>query len=469
MNTKLALLAFLAVAASAARAVPILKTQAESINGGEIKAKVLANSEGVPPPTPKVRHVKVTRNGETRQVKWYEVEDLWRLRAFVGEWKDKKGNVMRLARVKSLVPVVAPNQAASLGISADMDERNAIEQALDAAEQAFTGSDAELQAWRKAWGGADDGRMIAVKDQHYYVSFTFAEAVRPADREKLFKTFEKSVSTMTTGADGAIASMKWWSEENAQYRFLTDLDRARGGKFVKDAMKLMAAMRASYEFYVPSQKKPEKCTVRVFRTLAGYRDYRASSGDESQTSCGLWDPNREELLIAAEDRAQAQRTMRHEAFHQYLYYATGNGHHAMWFNEGHACFFENVRYNPAKNTVKVVDEGSRALRVSKDPALYAGQIRETLQMDRAAFYSGDIKAHYCTAWAIVYFLEKGAYTADEFAPYRTIVPTYLELTGKGLDAQAATAQAWTAVEGRDVAADFLKFWNEKRKAAVNAR
>ena len=468
MNTRLSLCAFL-FAASAASAAPMLKTQAEPIAGGELKAKVLAGSEGVPPPTPQARQYRVTRGGQSREVKRYAVKDLWRLRAFAGEWKDKKGNVMRLARVKSLVPAEIPGAAAFPGMPAGEGEREAVEQALDAAERAFTGSDAELAAWKTAWGDDGRGRIFAAKDRRYYVAFAFAENVRDADREKLLKAFEKSVSTVTSGSGGAIASMRWWEEENAQYRFLTDLDRARGGKFVKDAMKLMAAMRASYEFYVPPQRQPGKCTVRVFRTLAGYRDYRASTGDADQMSCGLWDPSREELLIAAEDRAQAQNTMRHEAFHQYLHYATGNGNHAMWFNEGHACFFENVRYNPAKNTVKVVDEGNRAMWVSKDPAFYASQIRANLKMDRAAFYSGDVNAHYCTAWAIVYFLEKGAYAADEFAPYRAIVPKYLELTGKGVDAQAATAQAWAAVEGRDVAADFLKFWKEKRKAAVNAR
>ena len=457
------------VFAGGAFAAPMLKTQAEIVADGELKAKVLAASEGVPAPTPQAKEYVVTRGGVRSQIKRYAVRDLWRQRAFAGEWRDRKGNVMRLARVKSLVPAEISDAAAVPGMPAGEGGKEAVEQALDAAEKAFTGSDAELAEWKQAWGDDGRGRIFAVKDRRYYVAFAFAENVKPADREKLLKAFEKSVSTVTSGSAGAIASMKWWETENPQYRFLTDLDKAKGGRFVKDAMKLMEAMRRSYEFYVPPQKTLDRCTVRVFRTLAGYRDYRASTGDADQMSCGLWDPSRDELLIAAEDRAQAQDTMRHEAFHQYLHYATGNGFHAMWFNEGHACFFENVRYNPAKNTVKVVDEGSRAMWVAKNPESHAAQIKATLRMDRAAFYSGDVNAHYCTAWAIVYFLEKGAYTAEEFAPYRAIVPKYLELTAKGVDAQAATEQAWSAVEGRDVAADFLKFWKEKRKAAVNAR
>ena len=155
-------------------------------------------------------------------------------------------------------------------------------------------------------------------------------------------------------------------------------------------------------------------------------------------------PSREELLVAAEDREQALKTMRHEAFHQYLFYATGNGNHATWFNEGHACFFENVQYNPAKNTVRVLDSGSRAEWTARDPEKVARMIGRVLEMDRGEFYSGslpEINSRYVAGWAIAYFLEKGAYASDEFAPYRGICAKYLELAGGGADAAEATREA----------------------------
>ena len=445
--------------AGSALAAPQLKTQPEVIADGELKAKVLAGSQGVPPPTPQAKQYVLTRAGERRMVKRYAVGDLWRLRAFAGEWKDRKGNVMRLARVTSLVPELGGDEA----------EKAEIEKALDAAELAFTGGDADLEAWKKAWNGADTGRIFEVKGRRYYVEFQLAESVKPAEVEKLYKAFDRSVSTVTSASAGAVSSMRWWETSNEQYRFLTDLDRSKGGKFVKDTMRLMGAMRKSYEFYVPPTNEVGVCVVRVFRTLAGYREYRASTGDEDTMSCGLWDPSREELLISAESREQALNTMRHEAFHQYLHYATKNGRHALWFNEGHACFFENVKYNPAKDTVKVTDAGSRALRVSRAPERHAQAIREILKMNHEQFYSGDTDLHYCTAWALTYFLEKGAYACDEFAPYRKIIPDYLALTADGVDADTATERAWASVADRDVAADFLKFWREKRKLAANVR
>ena len=416
-------LALAALAASAA-AAPRLNPQAEPVGGGRLKMKVLAGAEGIPPPTPQAKTYIVTRNGVSEERKVYDERELQYVRELLGMWKDKRGNVMRLAR-----PEEFPW--------------------------------GEGVAW-KTTKQLKDGTS-------YYIDFAFAEHVADKDAERLLKDAASSLSAAAGVSRGAVTSMKWWNHTNECYRFMTDLDRAKGAKFINDAMRIMEAMRKSYEFYVPPQKKVGVCTVRVFKTLAGYREYRSSTGEDDKMSCGLWDPSRDELLIAAENRDQAHNTMRHEAFHQYLSYATGVGNHVLWFNEGHACFFENVKYNPAKNTVKVLDTGSRASWVSKNPAKYANAIRSVLRMSRQEFYSGEVNMHYCTAWAIVYFLEKGAYTSEAFAPYRTIVPTYLELTAGGMDPAAASAKAWEAVEGRDVAADFLKFWKEKRKASVNAR
>ena len=266
---------------------------------------------------------------------------------------------------------------------------------------------------------------------------------------------------------------KWWTEENERYRFMTDLSPSKGKAFITRAMRLAEAMRRSYEFYVPPLKPVKLSTVKVFKALSEYREYRAASGDVDSTSIGLWDPNREELLISAEgEREDALSIMRHEAFHQYLFYATGRGDHALWFNEGHACFFESVEYNSAKNTVKVVDKGNRAEWVERDPKRVASAIKSVLKMDRAAYYGGSsdaVNLHYVTGWAIVYFLQNGAYAHERFAPYRKVVPKYLELMAAGCDAREATEQAWALVADRDIEADFLRFWEQYRKLSRNAR
>ena len=444
---------------AAAFAAPQLGTQAEVI-GGELKAKVLAGSRGTPAPTPQGHEYILRRGGETKHVRYFLPRDIWYQRAFVGEWTDKKGNMMRLGRVKSLAP-----SAREIGA-----EKEVLEAQLDELEKTFEPNEATLAEWTELWGKRGVGRHVTAKNgARYYVQFIFREPVKDADAEKMLKAFEKSMSVSMGLGGGGISSTKWWEKKNDEYSFVTDLDKAKGQKFIKDAMRLMEAMRKAYEFYVPAKNEVGVGKVRVFKTLAGYREYRASTGDEDKKSCGLWDPSREELLIAAEDPKQAQSTMRHEAFHQYLHYATGNGHHATWFNEGHATFFENVEYNPSKNTVKVVDKGNRATWVEKSPKKIAGNIRAILKMTQKEFYSGDSNLNYCTAWALMYFLEKGAYTADEFEPYRAICAKYLELTASGMEALKATQEAWAPLADRDVAADFLKFWTKYRKRAANAR
>ena len=461
-KVRLALSAFTAVFAFCASAVPQLKTQAELVQSAGVKIKPLANAEGIPAPTPESHSYRITRGGESKDVKFYVPADIWRVRAYAGAWKDKKGNVMRLSSVRSLIPEFEREDW----------YREEIDSKLDKMEESFEGTDEELAAWEKAWGGSGVGKFVTVRGgKRFYIDFTFAEPVSDAVAQKLLKAAAASVSAATGGMSANNSSMKWWSTENSQYKFMTDLDKAKGGKFVGDAMKLMSAMRRSYEFYVPPSGSVGLCTVRVFRTLEGYRGYLQSTNSEMEWSCGLWDPSREELLVSAEDREQAQRTMRHEAFHQYLHYATKRGNHALWFNEGHACFFENVQYNPAKNTVKVIDKGNRATWVDKNPAAVANMIPKVVAMSREEFYSGDVNMHYVASWAVVYFLEKGAYVSEEFAPYRKVVSEYLKAAASGADAQTATALAWKGIYdlNRNIPDDFLKFWTKHRKQSINAR
>ena len=73
------------------------------------------------------------------------------------------------------------------------------------------------------------------------------------------------------------------------------------------------------------------------------------------------------------------------------------------------------------------------------------------------------------AWALVYFLEKGSYATEEFAPWRNVIPEYLKAISNGEDELSATTRAFSTVSNRNLAADFLEFWKKHRKASVKAR
>lgn len=458
--SKALLLPIALFAAFSATALPRLKMSPEVIVDGALKGKVLDNSRGIPSATPQGATYRVTRGTESKEIKIFEPVDIWRQRAEIGTWEDREGNVMKLARAVSLVP--------------EMDRfectREALEKKLAEMEREFTASDDDLAEWKESWGVKGSGKFIKTTDGvTYWIEFRFKEQVKSSDAEKLLRAFERSFAANTRGTYGVKKTSKWWEMKDGKYRFLTDLPSGRGSRFIKDALTYMGALRKGFEFYIPPSRDISTCTVRIFSKIGEYREYRSSTGTEDSWSCGLWDPSRDELLIVAEDQKRAMATMRHESFHQYLHYATGRGDHAMWFNEGHATFFENVRYNSAKKTVAVLDTGNRSEWVARDPARYARQIKAVLKMPRERFYSGEVNDHYVTAWAIIYFLERGAYTSDEFKDYRGICATYLKAMDEGLSADEATDRAWAAVESRDVAADFLKFWGDKRKASLYAR
>ena len=444
-------------------AAPQLKREAEVVIKGELMAKILDFSSDIPPATPQARILRVvSEDGDEKKYKVYRPIDLWRQRAEGGTWKDRRGNVMMLARVLSLVPDVPVQECTKENIEATLDEM----------EKSFAGSEDDLAKWKESWKAEGVGQFVSMKgSRRYWVEFRFAEDVKDSDAQKLLKSFVQSVSS-AKGLVGSSKSAKWFKDEDGKFCFLTNLDKKERTKFLKDARRLMKGLRNTFEFYVPPKGNTPVCKVRVYKTLAEYREYRKSTGDNDTKSSGLWDPNREELLVVAEDRKDAQSTMQHESFHQYLHYATGRGDHAMWYNEGHATLFENIKLNAVNNTVRILDQGSRADWVAARPEYYAKLMPSVLKMSHSEFVSGDIRDindHYVTSWAICYFLERGSYTAKEFAPYRGICARYLELMDKGESAEDATKHAWELAAGRDVSADFLKFWKKKRKAALVAR
>lgn len=446
-------------AALGALAAPRLKPQSEIVAPGELKACMLVGSEAVPAPSLEARCYRLTRGGETTDVKWYVPAEVWRLRARVGEWRDRQGNRLRIARVKSLVPKF------------DRVDwyREEIDKGLDDLEKSFTGSEAELAEWARLWGGRGSGRFATLADgRRYYVELEFAEQVRPAEGERLLNSLVRSVAPATGRTKGS-ASSKWWERETGEYRFIADLEKGKGEKFIRDLQRELGAMRRAYESYVPPQRQLPRCTVRLFRTLEGYRAYRLTTGVADFRSDGLWDPTRDELLVAAPDPKKALSTMRHEGFHQYLAYATGRGDHAPWFDEGHATFFENVKYDPAKDEVTVIERGNRAEWVERDPVRYANALFPLVLMSHDEFSSGDLNLHYVAAWALTYFLEKGAYADEEFAPYREVCPTYLAAMRSGASPEEATRSAWTVLAERNLAEDFMKFWTRFRKAALKVR
>ena len=123
--------------------------------------------------------------------------------------------------------------------------------------------------------------------------------------------------------------------------------------------------------------------------------------------------------------------------------------------------------DPKSDEVRIGDERRWADGVAVNVVYIASLIPGILQLSHEEFYDGDLKTvndRYRAAWAVTYFLEKGAPVLDEFAAYRKVLPTYLSLLREGRLPTEASMEAWATIGKRDVVADFLRFWG-KRVAA----
>ncbi len=482
----------LPVALSAA--VPQLKGSQEAAGTMGLKVKPPNGAKMVQAFTPKSQSWAFQAGGEKWTETHYDAREIWYGHECGAVWKDRKGNQLSLATPTAFCPVFDNGHAKREDIMSSMArDADAFKDPGDETLARWASEFSEKKIGPESLVKCDvtphpDVRLVdfgdgsrgavffkTVAGTWHYAEFRLAQAARQKEIEGLLKQFVKGVSVdkANTAAGGVVMEGKWMAVDVPGYRFKTDLSRSQGLAFIKNAGRLMEAMQGAYRRYVPPQKRLGLSTVRVFATREGYNEYmKGATGESGERSIGLWSPSHEELLIldmGNSARNETLKTMRHEAFHQYLHYATGNGQHALWFNEGHACFFENVSYDTKKNYVRIWDDPKdrRPAAVASNPEKYARLVKDILMLDHAAFYAGtlhEVNDKYAAAWAAVYFLQKGAHSFQEFADYRGVVPAYLAAMKEGKSANEATRIAWECVSQRDFVADFVKFWG-KRTAA----
>jgi hypothetical protein len=137
----------------------------------------------------------------------------------------------------------------------------------------------------------------------------------------------------------------------------------------------------------------------------------------------------------------------------------------MWFNEGHACFFEAAEVD-SKGRVEIL-ENARVNHLLENLDAAAGQLPKLIHAGRAAFYCGSEQQrslNYTTAWALVYFLRKGV-PNERLTAYSGILDTYLKQLAATKDADAATTAAFEGVNMRRFQEDFADFWKKGRNSA----
>lgn len=261
----------------------------------------------------------------------------------------------------------------------------------------------------------------------------------------------------------SIANMKeWWFAETQEYIFLSDVRSATGRALVKEMQQNMPHLRGAYAKLIPPfEPLTDANVVRIFETQEAYKQY---VGEKLEWSSGLWSPMQRELVILSQgrDHAKTIEIIQHEGFHQYLFFATSMITSLPWYNEGHACFFEAAQVD-RQGAVKI-PENSRAQHLMANLEAAAKHIPALLTMDYDLFYAKEDEMrslNYTSAWALIYYLRKGA-PLERTNPYAQILDKYLAVLKTSKSSATATTEAFYNIDMKKLQEDFTNFWMRQR-------
>lgn len=271
-------------------------------------------------------------------------------------------------------------------------------------------------------------------------------------------------------AHKSIAHLKgWWAADSTDYVFLSDLKSANGKSLIRDLQGDLPALRLAFVKIVPPYgEMKDVAIVRIFEAKSDYERY---VGPGMAWSIGCWSPLRRELCAVSQGQDKAAKAatlkiLRHEAFHQYLFYASEFRSSSVWFNEGYACFFEVAEIDSQGRVSVGVNPGLL------DVLLYdingvTQLVPEMIKMDQMAsekLIDRELLAQrYALAWAIVYFLQR-AELLEKNGPYAKILATYRASWAETKNPAEASKQAFNGIEMTTFQADFCAFWRKNGRS-----
>ena len=443
------------------------------------------------------------RDGAIRLEDRYDTLDLWTSRAVVGRWEDDDGRQFMVARLDKVAPKFAEATATREEYGRNerpLDRRKDLDQRDDAISRLlpfempdqparprqmvrgfrdvlyYQGTNTSVLAcaflpdrpqapWYLAcWEllPGDDPEQAADRFESEFLgqwdaclqgnlrSEALLNDARAERAPKRSKTRLGERELLRADARHSVTNyLDWHVTEAPEFSVLDDLPPVV--KFVPTLTNEFATMRRRYAEVVPTPIDGSNvlCVARIFKDRDEYLD---TVGDELKWSAAYWCPSRRELVAYLPEGGARDllKTIRHEAFHQYLSYATSMISVSPWFNEGYAVYFEDeeaAAWDLGEVEVNV-DELAQAL-----PAL--------LLMDQSQFYDGsnlERRVKYRLAWSIARFIEKGA-PEVRFQPFKDLKKRYVEALLKTHDMQKATAYAFVNKDNLDLfVREWKKFW-----------
>ena len=446
--------------------------------------------EGVAPEMPRAQAFLVTSGGECMRLEdRYDVAELWIAREMVGRWMDAEGRVFTVAGLDTQLPAFLNERKSRAQfvqelVPAQNKEKEELHQLVNMLSPVEPAGAKEYTKPRQKPRGYKDVRYYEGTNEHTIVcaylpsrpgatwalaSWELLEDDDIDEKREIFEEefFEKKLEVAYTNKlpaadlserellrDAARHSIEaydnWHFTSSDEYVVLDNLPWNR--QFVTEFTNEIPRLRKQYAAAFPSPIEGSNvlCTARIYSNRA---EYLEAVGEDMQWSAAYWSTARRELVAYLPEGGSPElmKTIRHEAFHQYLSYATAMISAAPWLNEGYAQYFEDPNHATWKLTTR--DEKPTTDDISR----YAELIPLLLKMNYTEFYAGtdaERRLKYRLAWSIAYFLEKGA-PLVRFQPFATLRADYINAVLRTHDRDAATDAAFGSDERLKL---FIREW-----------
>ena len=461
----------------------------------------------------------------------FDPRDLWMARTWRGRWTDRSGNAVTLAEIDRPLPSFADKHVTAAQFDQAYAAQPPVDgpHALAAWAGAFAGLQpvgppfaipggmrlAEVHGVAFTSGGDRTtvgyafrfrpAPMVTHTGVHYFVLFDLpgvppaagrtaierdalagiAPIPRraPAASDRRFQNEDMTAGrTRDANADASraaalrsIAGLKgWWHVETTNYVFVSDLPGVRAS-LVRQLQADVEALRHAFTALLPPFEPIRD--VSVIRVFNRSEDYLRYMGGEAEWSGGMWMPAKRELVVrpiefgsVRERKDWILNVVYHETLHQYLFYAYRAAEIPVWYNEGHAMFFEGaeverdgIRIGESERRAAIIDElvagdGPDFVRITglTHEQFYATQTTHNKERER----------NYATAWALVYYLRK-AVPPD--SPSAGALERCRLALKDGRDMEAATAAALANIDLRQVEREFCEFWKSPTRRSAARR
>lgn len=461
---------------------------------------------------PRAEAYLVRDGGQSRLEDRFDRTDLWTSRAVDGRWVDDDGRVFTLATLAVRPPALEPGATetrlayAASCVPVDRRKREQVREAVECLSpvavaerpapprqlpRGFADVDywqgtnrtalvcafrpEASDAWRLATWTLAEGDDVAAATQAFEDEFlrkefavwdkAFREANEPsaparrAGRRRSDSAPSEADLLRRDARHSVAAYANWRTTDAAAFAILDDLPSAARAFVVTLTNDLPRLQKAFAEALpTPLDGSNVLCVARIYASRDEYlAAFELEESANLTWSAAYWSPARRELVAYLPDGGADAllKTIRHEAFHQYLSCATAMLPTSPWLNEGYAQFFED----PESEAWDV-----SAGLASAELAQLADFLPTLFSLDYAAFYDGtdeERRLKYRLAWSVAVFLEKGA-PGVRFKPFADVKRDYLATLLTTRDPRQATAAAFRNADTLKLfQSEWLRWWRER--------